>query len=348
MASQVFTPFTLRGMTLRNRIVMSPMLMYCGQEDGMLNEHLYVHYAARALGGVAMIGTEVLAVEPRGRISAKDLGLWNDDQANGLKRLVDFVQSCGVKICAQLAHAGRKSHLTQTAIGPSVIAYDNTLGTPAEATAADIQGVIDNFRAAAMRANAAGFDAVEVHAANGYLLHEFLAPVSNTRTDRYGGSLNNRMRLPLEIVEAVRSVWPEEKPLLYRICAADFHTNGIIQEDSDTLALELAKRGVDLIDVQTGNILPGFVGSVYPGYQTPFADRIKKVSGLPIATTGSIASIDLAEEIIGSRHADLIFMGRTLLRDPFWPIHAAKEAGIELELTIPTYARATGPFERGF
>jgi NADPH2 dehydrogenase len=348
MASQVFTPFTLRGMTLRNRIVMSPMLMYRGQEDGILNEHVYVHYAARALGGVAMIGTEVLAVEPRGRISAKDLGIWNDDQANRLKRLVDFVQSCGVKICAQLAHAGRKSHLTQTAIGPSAIAYDSNLGTPAEATAADIQGVIDNFRAAAVRANAAGFDAVEIHAANGYLLHEFLAPVSNARTDRYGGALNNRMRLPLEITEAVRSVWPEEKPLLYRICAADFDTRGITQEDSDTLALELANRGVDLIDVQTGNILPGFAGAVYPGYQTPFADRIKKVSGLPTATTGSIASIDLAEEIIGSGHADLIFMGRTLLRDPFWPIRAAKEAGIELELPIPTYARATGPFERGF
>jgi len=348
MASHVFSPFTVRGMTLRNRIVMSPMLMYQGQEDGMLNEHLYVHYGARALGGTAMIATEVLAVEPRGRISAKDLGIWSDEQANGLKRLVDFVQSCGAKICAQLAHAGRKSHITETAIAPSAIAYDDTFGTPAEATAEDIQGVIDNFRAAAIRAYAAGFDAIEIHAANGYLLHEFLAPVSNARTDHYGGSVENRMRLPLEVVEAVRSVWPDEKPLLYRICAADFGTNGVTQDEADLLAKKLAKRGVDLIDVQTGNILPGYAGPVYPGYQTPYAERIRKVTGLPTATTGSIASIDLAEEIISSGRSDLIFMGRTLLRDPFWPIRAAKEAGVELELPIPTYARATGPFERGF
>lgn len=164
-----------------------------------------------------MIATEVLAVEPRGRISAKDLGLWNDEQAHGLKRLVQFVQSCGTKICAQLAHAGRKSHITQTAIGPSTIAYDDVLGAPAEASLADIQGVIDNFRAAAIRALAAGFDALEIHAANGYLLHQFLAPVANARADHYGGSLENRMRLPLQVVEAVRSVWPAEKPLLYRI-----------------------------------------------------------------------------------------------------------------------------------
>lgn len=348
MASSVFSPFTLRGMTLRNRLVMSPMLMYRGQDDGMLNEHNYVHYASRALGGVAMIATEVLAVEPRGRISAKDLGLWNDDQARGLKRLVDFVQSCGVRICAQIAHAGRKSHLAATAIAPSAVPYDPELGTPKEASATDIQGVIDNFQAAARRADAAGFDALEVHAANGYLLHEFLAAESNRRTDAYGGSLENRMRLPLEVVEAVRSVWPDEKPLLYRICATDFGANGVTQEESDILARELAARGVDLIDVQTGNILPGYEGRVYPGYQVPYAERIRAVSGLPTAATGSIASIDLAEEIIGSGRSDLIFMGRTLLRDPFWPIRAAREAGVEMELPIPTYARATGPFERGF
>lgn len=348
MASKVFTPFSLRGMTLKNRIVMSPMLMYRGQDDGMLNEHLYVHYAARALGGAAMIATEVLAVEPRGRISAKDLGLWNDAQAVGLKRLVDFLQSCSVKICAQLAHAGRKSHLTETAIGPSAVAYDNTFGPPTAATLADIRGVIDNFQAAAVRALAAGFDCIEIHAANGYLLHEFLAPASNQRTDHYGGSLENRMRLALEVVEAVRAVIPDEMPLLYRIVAADFGVDGVMQVESDVLAGELVKRGVDLIDVQTGNILPGYANEVYPGYQTPFADRIRKLTGTPVATTGSISALEQAEYIIGSGAADLIFMGRTLLRDPFWPIRAAKEAGAELELPIPTYARATGPFERGY
>ncbi|KQV41312.1 hypothetical protein ASC96_18640 [Rhizobium sp. Root1204] len=338
----------MRGMTLRNRIVMSPMLMYRGQEDGLLNEHLYVHYGARALGGAAMIVTEVLAVEPRGRISAKDLGLWNDDQAEGLKRLVQFVHSCGTKICAQLAHAGRKSHLTETAIGPSARAYDNDLGTPSEATSADIEGVKENYRAAALRALAAGFDALEIHAANGYLLHEFMAPVSNARTDQYGGSLENRIRLALEVVETVRAVWPDDRPLLYRICATDFEDNGVTEDEAHMLAKELAKRGVDLIDVQTGNILPGYAGPVFPGYQTGYAERIRKATNLPTATTGSIASIDLAEDIVSNGRSDLIFLGRTLLRDPFWPIRAAKEAGAELELPIPTYARATGPFERGF
>jgi NADPH2 dehydrogenase len=222
------------------------------------------------------------------------------------------------------------------------------LGTPAEATAEDTQGIIGNFRAAAIRAHTAGFNALEIHAANGYLLHEFLAPVSNARTDRYGGSAENRMRLPLEVVEAVRSAWPDQKPLLYRICAMDFATNGVTQADADALAKELGKREVDLIDVQTGNSLPGYAGPVYPGYQTSYADRIRKVAGLPTATTGSIASIDLAEEIFGSGRSDLTFMRRTLLRDPFWPIRAAKEAGVELELAIPTYSRGTGPFERGF
>jgi NADPH2 dehydrogenase len=222
------------------------------------------------------------------------------------------------------------------------------LGTPAEATAEDIQEIIGNFRAAAICVHTASFNALEIHAANGYLLHEFLAPVSNARTDRYGGSAENRMRLPLEVVEAVRSAWSDQKPLLYRICATDFATNGVTQADADALAKELAKREVDLIDVQTGNSLPGCAGPVYPGYQTSYADRIRTVAGLPTATTGSIASIDLAEEIFGSGRSDLTFMRHTLLRDPFWPIRAAKEAGVELELAISTYSRGTGPFERGF
>jgi NADPH2 dehydrogenase len=349
MSSTVFSPLTLRGMTVKNRIVMSPMLMYRGQEDGMMNEFLYVHYAARALGGAGMIGTEVLAVEPRGRISAKDLGLWSDEQAAGLKRLVDFVHSCDTRIFAQLAHAGRKSHITETAIGPSAIAYDNTLGAPAEATAQDIRDIIGNYRAAARRAVSVGFDAIEIHAANGYLLHDFLAPVANARTDNYGGSLENRMRLALEVVDAVRAEMPQDMPLFYRIVAADFGVEGGVTEaESLALARELKNRGVDLIDVQTGNILPGYEGAVYPGYQTPYAVRIKAETGLPVGATGSIASIELAEYILGSGDADLVFMGRTLLRDPFWPIRAAKEEGIEVEFPIPTYSRATGPFERGF
>ena len=348
MGSTLFSPFTLRGMTVKNRIVMSPMLMYRGQEDGMINEYIYAHYAARALGGVGMIGTEVIAVEPRGRISAKDLGLWNDEQGEALKTLVDFVHSCDTAIYAQLAHAGRKSHITETAVAPSEIAYDNNLGTPKAMTMADIETVLANYRSAAQRAVNAGFDAIEIHAANGYLLHEFLAPVANTRTDSYGGSLENRMRLALQVVDTVRDVIPTDMPLLYRIVAADFGTNGVTMEETLLLSKALKDHGVDLIDVQTGNILPGYEGPIYPGYQTPYATKIKQETGLPVGATGSIASTDLAEFILASGQADLVMMGRTLLREPSWPIRAAKEAGVEFEFPIPTYVRATGPFERGF
>lgn len=348
MTSTVFSPFSLRGMTVKNRIVMSPMLMYRGQEDGMINEYIYAHYAARALGGAGMIGTEVIAVEPRGRISANDLGLWNDEQAKGLRRVTDFAHSCDTRVFAQLAHAGRKSHISETAIAPSAIAYDEKLGRPSEASGDDIASILENYASAAKRAVAAGFDAIEIHAANGYLLHEFLAPVSNTRTDEYGGSLENRMRLPLQVVDAVRSAMPDDMPLLYRIVATDFGTDGVTIEDAVALSAQLRDHGVDLIDVQTGNILPGYEGPVYPGYQTPYATRIKAETGLAMGATGSIASIDLAEFILSSGQADLVMMGRALLRDPFWPIRAAKEAGIEVEFPIPTYARATGPYERGF
>jgi NADPH2 dehydrogenase len=348
MASQIFSPFTLRGMTVKNRIVMSPMLMYRGQEDGKINEYIYAHYSARALGGAGMLGTEVVAVEPRGRISPNDLGLWEDEQIEGLKRITDFAHMCGAKMFVQLAHAGRKSHITETAVAPSAIAYDNTLGTPAEMTADDIASVIDNYRAAVRRALAAGFDAIEIHAANGYLLHNFLAPVSNNRTDEYGGSLENRMRFPLEVVKAVRAEMPDDMPLIYRIVAQDFGTDGVTIEEAITLAKELKPLGVDMIDTQTGNILPGYEGPIYPGYQSVYGTKIKEATGLPAGATGSIASIDLAEFLISSGQADLLMMGRALLRDPFWPIRAAKEAGVEVEFPISTYARATGPFERGF
>ncbi|MBT9386143.1 hypothetical protein KM176_19900 [Pseudooceanicola sp. CBS1P-1] len=348
MASQVFSPFTLRGMTVKNRIVMSPMLMYRGQEDGRINEYIYAHYAARALGGAGMLGTEVIAVEARGRISPNDLGLWEDGQIEGLKRITDFAHLCGAKMFAQLAHAGRKSHLSDTAVAASAIAYDDTLGAPAEMTAEDIAALIDNYRRATRRALAAGFDAIEIHAANGYLLHSFLAPCANTRTDAYGGSPENRMRLPLEIVAAVRAEMPADMPLLYRIVAQDFGADGVTLDEAITLARALKEQGVDLIDTQTGNILPGYEGPVYPGYQTPYGTRIKEATGLAAGATGSIASIDLAEYLVASGQADLLMMGRALLRDPFWPIRAAREAGEEVSFPIPTYARATGPFARGF
>lgn len=348
MTQTIFSPFSLRDLTVKNRIVMSPMLMYRGQDDGMTNDYIYAHYAARALGGAGMIGTEVLAVEPRGRISANDLGLWCDEQVAGLKKIVDFAHTCDTKVYAQLAHAGRKSHITESAVAPSAIAYDGVFGAPTALSLVDIDGIIACFADAASRAVAAGFDAIELHAANGYLLHNFLAPVSNDRSDSYGGSLENRMRLPLQVVDAIRAVIPEGMPLLYRIVATDFRDDGVTMQEALVLSDALKTHGVDLIDVQTGNILPGYDAPVYPGYQTPFASQIKAATGIATGATGSIASVDLAEYILASGQADLVMMGRALLRDPFWPIRAANEAGAEVEFPIPTYARATGPFERGF
>lgn len=348
MTSNVFSPFTLKSLTLRNRIVMSPMLMYAAGEDGLLNDRLFVHYGARALGGVGMIMTEVLAVEPRGRISAKDLGLWNDEQAEGLKHLVGFVQSCSVKIGAQLAHAGRKSALTETAVGPSTLAYDSNFGPPTEMSTSDIAEVCQAYLRATLRADAAGFDALQIHAANGYLLHEFLSPIANARQDNYGGSLKNRSRFLLEVISTVRETWPADKPLLVRLCAADLVDGGLTVEDALILGGWLREAGVDLIDATTGNILPGYGGPVFPGYQVSYAEKIRRATELAVATSGSVASLDLMEEIIGAGRVDLVFMARALLRNPFWAIDAARAAGVSQELPIPTYARATGPFERGF
>lgn len=349
MTSKTFSSFTLRGMTLKNRIVMSPMLMYAAGEDGLVTEKLFVHYGARALGGVGMIVTEVLAVEPRGRISTNDIGIWSDNQVAGLKRLVDFAHSCGVKVTAQLAHAGRKSHLSATAIGPSPIAYDDKLGVPTEATKEDLEAVIAAYRAAVRRAVAAGFDGIEIHAANGYLLHSFLASVTNKRSDDYGGDDEQRMKYPLEVVTAVRETIPDDMPLLYRMCVDDVVEGGVTTQQSIALSKKLKQAGVDLIDATTGNIVAGkYDGEVYPGYQVRFAEEIRKSTGIATATTGSVASLDLMEEIIGAGRVDLVFMGRPLMRNPFWAIEAARQAGVEIELPIPTYARATGPFERGF
>jgi NADPH2 dehydrogenase len=349
MTSNAFSSFTLRGMTLKNRIVMSPMLMYAAGTDGLMNDKLFVHYGARALGGVGMIVTEVLAVEPRGRISASDLGLWSDAQIEGLRRMVGFAHTCGVKVIAQLAHAGRKSHLTETAIGPSAVVYDDKLGTPQAVTEGDIAAVTEAYRAAARRVVDAGFDGIEVHAANGYLLHSFLSPLANHRNDKFGGDDERRMRFPLEVVRAVRASLPDDRPLLYRMCADDVAEGGATLAQSLTLSKQLKAEGVDLIDVTTGNILPTpYSAPVYPGYQVRYAEAVRKAAEVATATSGSVASLDLIEEIIGAGRVDLVFMGRALMRDPFWAIEAARAAGVTLDLPMPTYARGTGPFERGF
>ena len=341
-------PLLLRRVVLKNRVVMSPMLMYMAGDDGRVTDLHFVHYGARIIGGVGAVMLEVVAVEPRGRISHRDLGLWEDAQIAGLKRLVDFAHACDCRIGIQLAHAGRKALLNAPIVAPSAIAYSDESAIPAVLGLEEIPGLIGAYRAATARAIEAGFDLVEVHAAHGYLLHEFLAPIANTRTDDYGGDLVGRARLPLEIIEAVRAAWPQDRPLLVRMSATDHRTDAVTPEDALWFAQQLAACDVDLLDISAGNIVPGHPALVYPGYQLQYAERLKRDVGILTATTGSIAAADLLEEALGAQRIDLAFVGRALLRNPFWLIDAARQASVDLALPIPTYGRATGPYERGF
>lgn len=345
--NSLFEPLEIREMTLKNRVAMSPMLMYMAADDGLVTERHFVHYGARILGGVGLVMTEVVAVEPRGRISRQDLGLWADTQVEGLRRLTGFAHDCGAKIGVQLAHAGRKSTAQAKGVGPSAIAYGE-FPAPEPLDTAELGSIVDAYRQAAVRADRAGFDCLEIHAGHGYLLHEFLSPISNQRTDEYGGSVQGRAKLTLDVMAAVREVWPSEKPVFVRVSAEDGVDGGISLEETDGLVKQLVSLGADLIDASSGNITPGYAGRIYPGYQAKYSQRIKESCGVLTGTVGSISTAEVAELVVSSGSADLVFVGRALLRDPHWTLNAAKTAGIELDLPIPTYARATGPYERGF
>ncbi len=348
MASPLFSPFTLRGLELGNRIALSPMLMYMAGDDGCVTDRHFVHYGARALGGVGLVMTEVVAVVPAGRISAHDLGLWHDGQVEGLRRVCGFVHECGAAFGIQLAHAGRKAKLDTRPQAPSPIAFASDHAEPEALTAAELDALREAYVAAARRAAAADVDLIEIHAAHGYLLHSFLCPLTNTRDDAYGGSLEGRARFVLEVVEAVRAVWPADKPLAVRMTAVDHHDGGVTEADGRWLAARFAELGVDLLDVTSGNLVPTYDAPVYPGYQVRYAEAIREASGLAVASVGSLASADLMEEIIGAGRVDLVFVGRELIRNPNWPIAAARRAGAALSLPIETYARATDAYERGF
>lgn len=347
-SSKLFSPYSLGGMELKNRIVMSPMLMYQAGDDGTVTERQVLHYGARALGGVGLIMTEVVAVHPQGRISGSDLGLWSDGQIPGIRRIVDAIHACDAKIGIQLAHAGRKSILPGDSVAPSAIAHSEDSTIPVELTTAEVQKLVQDYASAATRADQAGVDCIQIHAAHGYLIHEFLAPMSNKRTDEYGGSLENRSRFLLEIVQSVRQVLPAGKPLLVRFSGTDLVEGGVKAEDAAELARWLEDAGADFLEVTSGNITNSYDGDVYPGYQVKFVEQIRRKSSLPVGSVGSIHSADLAEYLLRDEGIDLVFVGRALLRDPFWPIHAASKMGCEIPLPIPTYARATGAYERGF
>ena len=333
--SQLFSPLTLRGTTLRNRIVMSPMCMYSAGEDGRATEFHLAHLASRATGGVGLILTEAAAVEPRGRISVNDLGLWDDAQIEPLARVVRLCKSQGATMGTQIAHAGRKAWSPTKgkgplpAVAPSPIPFDADWEAPQALAAADLDSIVAAFRSATRRAVAAGFDVLELHGAHGYFLHQFLSPLSNRRTDEYGGSLENRARFPLRVVEAVRSAMPDAQPLLVRLSCSDWVPGGITPDEQVQVARWLKARGVDVVDCSSGGGTPQ-LPPVGPGYQLPFAEKIRREAGIATMAVGLITTPEMAEEIVRNGRADLVAMGRELLRSPYWPLQAARALGVDL------------------
>jgi 2,4-dienoyl-CoA reductase-like NADH-dependent reductase (Old Yellow Enzyme family) len=337
--SQLFSPLTIRDIVLGNRIGVSPMCQY-SSHDGLAGDWHLVHLGSRAVGGAGLVFTEATAVSPEGRISPSDLGIWKDEHIDGLRRIVKFVRAQGAEIGIQLAHAGRKASTREpwngkgevpvgkggwTAVAPSAVAFEEGFPQPQELDHAGIQKVVDDFRVAARRAMLAGFKVLEIHAAHGYLIHEFLSPLSNHRRDEYGGSLENRMRLLTEIVDAVRTAWPPVYPVFVRISATDWAAGGWDIDEAVQLASVLKERGVDLIDCSSGGLVPHQKIVVGPGYQVAFAERIRKATGILTGAVGLITDAIQAETIIKTGQADLVFLARQMLRDPYFPLRAADE-----------------------
>jgi 2,4-dienoyl-CoA reductase-like NADH-dependent reductase (Old Yellow Enzyme family) len=337
----LFAPLALRGLTLANRIVVSPMCQY-SSENGFANDWHLVHLGSRAVGGAALVMAEATAVAPEGRITAADLGIWDDAHVAELARCVRFIRGQGAAAGIQLAHAGRKASTTPPweggrqvppdsggwrPVAPSAVPFRAGDVAPEALTRDGIAGVVDVFVAAARRADAAGFQALEVHAAHGYLLHEFLSPLSNRRDDDYGGSLENRMRLTLEVVRAVRRAWPGDRPLFVRISATDWADGGWDIEQSVVLARRLAAEGVDLVDCSSGGLVPGVSIPIGPGYQLQFAERIRREAKVMTGAVGLITEPHQANAVVASGQADLVFLARQLLRHPYWPLRAARTLG---------------------
>ncbi|EKN63127.1 NADPH dehydrogenase NamA [Schinkia azotoformans] len=330
MTTALFSSFTIKNTTFKNRIVMSPMCMYSSHmEDGKVQNFHITHYTSRAIGQVGLIIVEATAVTAQGRISKHDLGIWEDEQIEGLKTIVDRCHEHGAKVGIQLQHAGRKATVDGEILAPSAIPFNEKIKTPKEMTEADIKDTITAFQAAARRVKQAGFDAIEIHAAHGYLLHEFLSPLTNKRNDEYGSSPENRYRLLKEVIEAVKQEW--DGPLFVRISASDYHPEGLTVENYYEYAKEMKKQGVDLIDCSSGGLIPDAKIDVYPGYQVQFADKIKSNIGIYTGAVGLITSSLHAEEILKSGRADLVFLARELLRNPYWPYVAAKQLNAPLE-----------------
>lgn len=329
--SKLYSPYQLKNLTLKNRIVMPPMCMYSAAGDGKANDWHYIHYATRAIGGTGLILLEATGVESRGRITNRDLGIWEDAQIEGLGKIVEACHRYGTKVGIQLGHAGRKSEVEEEpCIAPSAIPFNSDYRLPAEMTKKDIQTVVTAFREAALRAERAGFDTIEIHGAHGYLISEFLSPLTNTRTDEYGGSEENRCRFLKDILQEVTAVWSKEKPVIVRVSAEDYGEGGNHAADLARMLQTLKNRGIDLVNVSSGGVVDVPV-KAYPGYQTPFAETIRKETKIPVITGGLITSPVMAEEILQNERADLVFVGRELLRNPYWALRSAKEIRDEVE-----------------
>jgi 2,4-dienoyl-CoA reductase-like NADH-dependent reductase (Old Yellow Enzyme family) len=358
--AHLFEPFQLRDIVLSNRIAIPPMCQYSAH-DGMAADWHFVHYGSRAVGGAALMIIEATAVTAEGRISPGDMGIWDDKHIEPLSRIARFAKTQGCVTALQLAHAGRKasvglgwqaqSTLSETeggwpAVAPSPVSFGAGYAVPAELDAAGIRQVIAKFAAGARRAREAGFQTVEIHAAHGYLLHQFLSPLSNLRKDAYGGSFENRTRLVREVVAAVRAEWPERLPLLIRLSATDWVDGGWNADETVELCRVLKGLGVDLVDVSSAGLVPTAKIPVGPGFQTEFAARVRREAGIATAAVGLISSPAQADHIIRSGQADIVLLGREILRNPYWPLAAAQVLG--QESTWPyQYLRAAPPGSKG-
>jgi 2,4-dienoyl-CoA reductase-like NADH-dependent reductase (Old Yellow Enzyme family) len=354
VTSELFAPITLRGTTVRNRIWVAPMCQYSAT-DGLPDDWHLVHLGQFAAGGAGLVMTEAAAVVPQGRISPQDAGIWNDEQVAAWRRIVEFLHARGATAAMQLAHAGRKASTIRpwegngpvgaddggwTPVGPSAEAFANYT-EPQALTAQEIAELPAAFAAGARRALDAGFDAVELHLAHGYLVHQFLSPLSNRRTDDHGGSFENRIRLAVEITAAVRAEVGDDVPVLARISATDWTEGGWDDDDSVALARELAAAGADLVDTSSGGNVPHAEIPVGPGYQVPFAERIRGEAGVPTGAVGLITDPAQAEKVVATGQADVVLLARAFLRDPHWPLRAAHELGVDDDVTWPVqYARA--------
>ena len=350
--SKLFSPLKIKNIILKNRIVMSPMCQY-SSIDGYANDWHMVHLGTRAAGGTGLIFTEATAVSPEGRISPGDLGIWKDEHIRDLSRIVSFIHQQGAVAGIQLAHAGRKASCSvpkdggkqlgekqggwQT-LGPDNIPFRVGDRQPEPLNKESISKVISDFKAATKRAMAAGFDIIEIHGAHGYLLHEFLSPLSNQRTDEYGGSFENRIRMLTDVIDGVKSVWPGSNPLFVRISATDWTEGGWTKEDSVKLAYKLKDKGVDLIDCSSGGNISNVRIPVGPGYQVPLSEAVRQ-TGILTGAVGLITTLSQAETILQEEKADLILLGRELLRNPYFPLTEAREAGVDISWPLQ-YLRA--------